>query len=296
MVLLFLKKAYTKLIDDYFHDASFIKPTGDGLLIIYVQKENHLKETANKAVASSLGVVRDFDTFVSSEPLLADKAPRKVGIGIAIGSACRLVSEGRVLDYSGRPVNLASRLTSMARPSGIVFDAKMHSLLTDDLKKQFSKETVYAYGIGEKSGEGISVYSFRNCTVIPGMYRQPLDMPDYFTSKAKQSVKQIKSIAKNPGFFTFVLGKRVLDPREIKVSVVIPPKKAKKSGVTHITASRTVISHFVRSGQDCVECSFKGLVGHLVEFGMKNEDMVTFEIRYPLKPSTVVQPNHSQVV
>ena len=57
-------------------------------------------------------------------------------IGISRGTVCRLVSKGKTLDYSGRVVNLASRLMDDARPSGVVFDASVGiDLLSEEQAK-----------------------------------------------------------------------------------------------------------------------------------------------------------------
>jgi len=63
--------------------------------------------------------------------------PDKIGIGITRGSVCCIMSGSKILDYSGRNLNLASRLMEMARPSGIVFDESFGLDLLSDEKKVF---------------------------------------------------------------------------------------------------------------------------------------------------------------
>ena len=41
-VAMFIKRVYMKLIDEYFSNASFFKPTGDGLLVILPYTEENL--------------------------------------------------------------------------------------------------------------------------------------------------------------------------------------------------------------------------------------------------------------
>jgi len=41
---MFIKRVYIKLIDEYFADLSFFKPTGDGLLLIIPYNERNLQE------------------------------------------------------------------------------------------------------------------------------------------------------------------------------------------------------------------------------------------------------------
>ncbi|MDF2769432.1 MAG: putative adenylate/guanylate cyclase [Nitrososphaeraceae archaeon] len=43
----FLKRIYIEMIDRYFGNASFVKPTGDGLLLAFPHDETNLKEVAS---------------------------------------------------------------------------------------------------------------------------------------------------------------------------------------------------------------------------------------------------------
>jgi class 3 adenylate cyclase len=119
---LFLKKVYLKLITEYFEDASFFKPTGDGLLIVQAFEEEELQQMVTGMVTKCLSVVTAFPHLLDGDPMINFDVPRKIGIGLTRGAATRLVSNDKILDYSGRPLNLASRLMDLARPSGIVMD------------------------------------------------------------------------------------------------------------------------------------------------------------------------------
>jgi len=52
------------------------------------------------------------------------------------------VAQGRVVsrggDYYGRPVNLASRITAMARPGSVVCDEATHDALEDEYRWSFA--------------------------------------------------------------------------------------------------------------------------------------------------------------
>ncbi len=122
----FVKKMCMILIDRYFPDASFLKLTGDGLLAVYEYNEGEGTGLACKIVETCVVLTTDFESFFSDdEYMVACRVPDRIGIGIAMGPVGCLVSDSQIVDYSGRPLNLASRLMGMARPRGIVVDARV---------------------------------------------------------------------------------------------------------------------------------------------------------------------------
>jgi hypothetical protein len=56
----FLKRIYIEMIDRYFGNASFVKPTGDGLLLAFPHDETNLKEVAYYVVRPSMACLADF--------------------------------------------------------------------------------------------------------------------------------------------------------------------------------------------------------------------------------------------
>lgn len=95
---IFIKKVYKKLIDEYFPNASFFKPTGDGLLIILPYIEENLKEVVTNTIKSCLKILVDFGSFCTNDPMINFGVPGRVGIGLSRGAACRLISENKILD------------------------------------------------------------------------------------------------------------------------------------------------------------------------------------------------------
>lgn len=101
------------------------------------------------------------------------EVPAKLGIGLARGAATRLHSEEEVLDYSGRPLNLAARLMDMARPSGVIFsDTLGLDLLDPELLERFEAAEVYVRGLAED--DPMSVHYLAEQTVIEDAYKRPL--------------------------------------------------------------------------------------------------------------------------
>jgi class 3 adenylate cyclase len=130
----FLKRIYIEMVDRYFGNASFIKPTGDGLLLAFPHDETNLKEVASYVVRSSMACLADFAKLCDGDKINFN-IPEKVGIGISRGAATNVVSHGSTIDYSGRPFNIASRLMDLARPSGVILDSMFgENLIPSDIK------------------------------------------------------------------------------------------------------------------------------------------------------------------
>jgi len=163
---MFIKRVYIKLIDSYFNFASFYKPTGDGLLLTIPYNETNLKEMAQKTVISCIACHTEFSNICNNDPMINFEVPDKIGIGIARGTVCCLVSGENTIDYSGRLLNLASRLTNLARPSGIIIDGSFDiNLLDKNIRNNFREQDVYLDGIAEY--DPVKVYFTKKFTTIP---------------------------------------------------------------------------------------------------------------------------------
>lgn len=181
---LFLRSIYIKILDDYFPSATFFKPTGDGLLIILDYDENNLVDIVNLAVRSSLELVRNFADLTLHDPMVNFDVPNSVGIGLARGAATALISDDHVLDYSGRPLNLAARLMDLARPRGVVFsDTLGHDLLIGEYATQFSSDSVYIKGLAESTP--LTVFIAQEMVTLPESSRHPLNRYDRTTTEEK---------------------------------------------------------------------------------------------------------------
>ena len=131
----FLKRIYIEMIDRYFGNASFIKPTGDGLLLAFPHDETNLKEVVSYVVRSSMACLADFAKLCDGDDMINFNIPDKVGIGISRGTATNVVSHGSTIDYSGRPFNIASRLMDLTRSSGVILDSMFgENLIPSDIK------------------------------------------------------------------------------------------------------------------------------------------------------------------
>jgi class 3 adenylate cyclase len=274
----FLKKVYTKLIDNYFSEASFIKPTGDGLLIIIPYTEEELSEVAKRTMKFCLNVVRDFGSFCTNDPMINFEVPTKVGIGLSRGTACRLFSGKVTLDYSGRVLNLASRLMDLARPSGIVFDADFGiTLLEDEQRKLFEKDSVYIKGIAER--QPIEIYYTKNLTTIPALNKQALDKIKWGEITFNYTLEKIRDLG--PTFFVD-FPEEPIDPKEIKVQIShSATKQEKKMRGFAMIFGFTNFEYLVEAGKSKIRMQFDALATRLEANKVKNHWIVAIKVVYP---------------
>lgn len=279
-VAMFIKRVYKKLIDKYFPNASFYKPAGDGLLIIVPYTEKSLKQLVTRCVRACFRVLKDFGSFCAKDPMINFEVPKKVGIGLSRGSACCLVSDGKILDYSGRALNLASRLMDLARPSGIVFDANFNiALLPNDLKRLFKKETVYIKGIAEL--KAMEIYCTKDYTRISQLSKQPIEEIKWNTKKDTLTLKKIRDFEP---LFVYELPSKPLDSNKIKVKIDHPAvvRGRHKKGIW-TSFSFPHFKYSLEAGKPLVSIEFDELADQLEEYGIKDNWSVEIKIIYPEK-------------
>jgi len=277
---IFLKKVYQTILDKYFPEAAFFKLTGDGLVIIVPYTEEGLKESCTNMVKKCLDLIRDFSSLCNGDPAIYFVVPRKVGIGLSRGAATCVISGDKVLDYSGRVLNLASRLTDIARPSGIVCDAKFGiELLPHELKEQFLQDSVYLRSIAENTPIGI--YYTKEHTTIPAFNKTPIEETKWETSRIFFTLKQIKDMRPKFGYY---LPTEPIDPKQIKV-VIIHPKTKRGTRIKGISTRWNFRGFRYRldAAKPRVTMNFKMLARKLRLRGVKQRWKVTIEVSYPKK-------------
>jgi len=164
-IAMFSKRFFVKLLEEYFVDTDFAKPTGDGMLLLFRYSENTLHEISDSVLKICRDVVRDFPTMMQNDSMINYKVPDAVGFGIARGTAFCLYSDDEAVDYSGQTLNLASRLNEFARPYGIVIDGSyMMSVIPEELRSIFSTDMVFVRGISEEHPREVF---YSNDVVIP---------------------------------------------------------------------------------------------------------------------------------
>lgn len=165
---LYLRSVYSTILTLYFPDADFFKPTGDGLFIVHALPDDaaRVPEIVSSVLSRSIKLVDEFGQITAEDYMVNFAVPQQLGIGIARGSVTRLVSNGIVLDYTGRCLNLAARLMDKARPSGVVFsDRHARQLMDMELPTSFSEDRVCIRGISEQ--EPIPVFVTKEVEIAP---------------------------------------------------------------------------------------------------------------------------------
>jgi len=281
-VAMFVKRVYMKLIDEYFPDKSFFKPAGDGLLLTIPFTEESLDEVVVKTVTTSLRLLTEFGSFCDNDPMINFEVPREVGIGLSRGVACCLMSGhgDKVLDYSGRVLNLASRLTDVARPGGVVFDAAFGTEgLSGVLAESFARDSIYVKGIAQQTS--IDVFYTKEYTRISPVHKRPIEEVEWKTVRDTKTLKQIKECSEVSQWFRYVLPSDPIDPDQILVRATHP--MARKGRRTKGRMRFRLFDDFrygSQAGKPMVYLDFPAIASQLTEDGCKSSWPVLIEIMY----------------
>lgn len=146
--------------------------------------------------------------------------PTNLGIGMSRGAATRLTSEEKILDYAGRPLNLASRLMDLARPKGLVFDGSFGlDLLPENIASGFESEQVYVRSLAEK--EPITVHYSKNDVILSPASKQPIEATRWQVNQQDLKFKDLK--AATPGTpKRYELDPKPSDPNSVQVRIEHP--------------------------------------------------------------------------
>ncbi len=276
-VAMFIKRVYMRLIDSYFSPfASFYKSTGDGLLLTIPWEEKNLEEVSRKVIESCIKSHSEFGNICSDDPMINFKIPQKIGIGVARGTVCCLISGEMTVDYSGRLLNLTSRLNDLARPSGIIIDGAFNiTLLSDEQRSMFEEDKVYLKGIAE--AEPVRVYFTPEFAVIPKYNKQPIASERW---RERVDSKPFRDILKLR-VFQYPLESEPLSADDIKV--VITHAKIMNGEV--IPGYVTVFNFYefeyeLDRGKPVVVVDFPKLCKRLKRKQMKEDMDITISIAY----------------
>lgn len=227
----FLRTMYLEILDKYFSDATFFKPTGDGLMIIRHVERDSLEYVVTDSIDRSKSLVENFPQLCDQDPMINFEVPSELGIGITRGAVTRLVSGDYTLDYSGRPLNLAARLMDLARPAGVVFDATLIKGVDvpEPIMSGFSIEDVYVKGIAELSP--VRVYCAKDVK-IRSVNRRPLIGKLFEETLEGVTVREAREFGK----FIHRPSMEPIDPDAVILEVHVPDKDAR--GNKHPTLIR----------------------------------------------------------
>jgi class 3 adenylate cyclase len=267
---LFIRRVYMRLIEEYYASADFYKSTGDGLLVVTHVEENTVLDQMSNAVHTALAIVDDFPSFATDDPLVNFDVPQSVGIGLARGAASRLYAADKTIDYSGRTLNLATRLMDLARPEGIVVDGAFGlDLLDAVITEQFDDDHVFLRSVAEREARPVKV--LRDRTVISETARRPLEEARW--EEETRNYPTLRHYRDTGPLFRIWLDERPAPGGEIQVSVVHPAVGAggkRQDGlVTHFSAGQSQWTLEEEAGKPFVLLRVADIVENLRDHGVR---------------------------
>jgi class 3 adenylate cyclase len=284
----FLKSAYLRILDEYFPDAEFVKPTGDGLLLIYGYSRESLTDSVRQALERSVRLVEGFPTLCDPDPMVNFAVPQRLGIGLSRGSATAIVSSsGSPVDYSGRPLNLASRLMDLARPAGVVFDESFgFDLLTPELQSRFTEESAYVKGLAE--ADPLRVYVLDGHTKVPDLNKSPLGRYESFTETPETiSFKEFNE--RGPRFrnsLTFEPARA----EEILLHIRHPALRSNGSKHPTLNTNRSISGTLQKvAGKTYGSFNYATVIEAMTQIGVKATWPVHLVVEYPVAIGTAQQ-------
>jgi hypothetical protein len=219
-IAMFIKRFYLKLLDEYFSDVAFAKPTGDGLLLVFRYSEKTLAEVSARVLSSCFKVLSEFPRLFKDDPMVNFPTPGDLGFGIARGTACCLYSGERTLDYSGQVLNLAARLNDLARPKGVVVDgAYLHSVIPSELRKRFSPQRAYIRSIAEDSPRDVLCSTE---VTLPAYAQSPLTCHEWVITQHELTVAELSKIG---GSYELVLDSELFSADKTKLQFGWPNQR-----------------------------------------------------------------------
>jgi class 3 adenylate cyclase len=220
---MYIKRLYVQLITRHFPTAKFVKPTGDGLLLVFPYNEGNLPEVAKSVVDGCFECHKHFATICDGDPMINFETPERVGFGISRGTACRLFSGNDILDYSGHILNLASRLMDLARPSGIVIDGGfMSEIIPQSHRSHFDEARVYVRSIAEEQPR--LVFFAKEFVRLAESSLLPIKSANWRVEKRTVTRAILNQMAGN---YAIDLPARPADKSSVRVEAVYPNPKLK---------------------------------------------------------------------
>ncbi|MCX5638866.1 MAG: adenylate/guanylate cyclase domain-containing protein [Planctomycetota bacterium] len=278
-VAMYIKRVYMSLVDNYFAGSSFFKPMGDGLLLTFPYNEKNLKEVINDIIKKCWKVISDFGKICKSDPMINFPVPQHIGIGIARGTACRIVTGRTVLDYSGHVLNLASRLMDIARPSGIVFPDSFGADLLDTSEiDKFARTKVYLKGIAED--RPIPIYYSKAITKIAAIHKAPLNKIKWKIMKIEEKLSEFRKLG---NYFYHDLLERPTDPDEILVTATYPSVISGKKWKDVVDILNPEFKYETAGDEYCVIINMKDIADRAYAKGVKEGWKIALEIKYPVR-------------
>lgn len=278
---MYLRKLYVIMLKNYFKGAAFFKLTGDGMLIVFRHEEKELVKLATAVVTSAIKLVNDFPDLLANDRMIIFDVPKDLGIGIARGTATRLVSNSLTLDYSGRPLNLAARLMDLARPKGVILDGTFtKDVIGQSNYLRFAKNKVYIKGIAELTP--VEILATKKWTSIRDEAKRPIGQYLWHKQRFTVTLAQLRQRGRR---FFIDLAKPPAFTDQIEVwgrtnAVLAGGRKSR----TLQRSQKMKCSYQDDAGVDRVRVDCLNLANELSADGVQDSWQVVVEIRYRCLP------------
>lgn len=226
---MFIKRFYLTLLEHYFDRASFAKPTGDGLLLIFRYSERDLPQVAEYVLTACLRAMDDFPAMFDGDPMVNFLTPTDLGFGISRGPTCCIFSGRTVVDYSGQLLNLAARLNDYARPRGIVLDGQFQmGVIPASLRHRFAQSDVYIRGIAEDTPRRVLCLTPE--VRLPAHANIPISSDEWVSVEQSFLVGDLKKV---PANFVLRLAREPLGKQDSRLEFVYTNPKFESTYIAH---------------------------------------------------------------
>jgi class 3 adenylate cyclase len=273
----FLKSVYGTILDEYVPDATYAKLTGDGMLVVFEFERESLQNTIRSATDISLRLVENFPAICDDDPMVNFDVPTELGVGLARGTVTCLKSGNTILDYSGRALNLASRLMDLARPSGVVFDGTFgFELLDENVQQLFVEEAVYVKSLAED--DPITVYCLRDAVTIPQVNKSPMNQLTRFTEETEtMTFRQFQ----DRGPYRHILTREPARTDDIEVHISWPQVRSNKTKHPTLWTFDTAQARYMHAAnQHIARVDYRPVQNLMRELGVKGTWPVQLVVEY----------------
>jgi len=256
---------------------------GDGLFIIMKYEKDNLVELMNLAVDKSISLIDNFASLCDDVVQINFPMPDKIGIGITHGSVCCIYNGDKIIDYSGRTLNLAARLMDKARPYGIVGDYdSLIKLLKSELLEMFEEDAVYLRGVSEDKKMRI-LYKKDNVIINDYDRSQFTDLvwDEVLTSHKLSVLKKIK------GNYQIKLRKKPMNLDKIILRIsydgYVDGERVPGLNRTHFRSLEyECLTYKERGNNYYVIYNLENLLEDTSEYKVPEDIEITFLLKYPI--------------
>ena len=246
--------------------------------MIFRYGEKSLLEVSSQVLTSCFKALKDFPTMFEHDHMINFSTPNNIGFGLSRGPSCCLFSGDTILDYSGQLLNLASRLTDLARPRGIVLSSNYgFDIIPKELGQQFKTSKVYLRGVAEEIPVEV-LYSTH--VTIPEYAFTPVTMHNWVQVDREIDLGTLQKIIDSR--FTLNIPSALLSTNLTKLEYACP-SLAVEGYTTSIQS--TQFSYFDDAKGHHIRGSYRDIMDKMASFvGADPQTKITITFQYVPKP------------